>query len=282
MKFRSNAHTHTPYCDGVSGIPQMIRAAQRLGFVSLGFSGHGDQGFDFAYSMSHGKQEAYERQLRAAQEDLLARGGLRLWVGLEQDALTAPEKKAQNRARFDYILGATHYLERDFHGGPVAADGSAATLAAYAREVFRGDLMALVRRYFDLHVEMLLRDRPHIIGHFDLVRKAATVGGLFDESAPAYRALALRALERAFPCGGVLELNTGGVARGYMKEPYPSRELLGAWREMGGQVTLTSDCHDAALLDFGLDQALPGLRDLGYRHVLRLGTGSELWEAVEL
>ena len=26
-------------------------------------------------------------------------------------------------------------------------------------------------------------------------------------------------------------------------------ELLGAWREMGGRTTITSDCHDAAKLD---------------------------------
>lgn len=281
MRFLSNAHTHTPYCDGKSSPQEMIREARRLGFVSLGFSGHGDQGFDFAYSMSYGKQEAYERQLRAMQEELSTGEGPRLWVGLEQDALTPPEKKAQNRARLDYILGSTHYLDRDFHGQVVAADGDSETLAAYAQEVFQGDLMAVVRRYFDLHVEMLLEDRPHIIGHFDLIRKSSG-SGLFDAGSKAYRGIALEALERALPCGGVMEVNTGSIARGYLEEPYPSLELLGAWREMGGPVTLTSDCHDAALLNFGLDETLLTLRALGYRSVLRLGTANALWEAVEL
>lgn len=282
MQFLSNAHTHTPYCDGRSGIPEMIRQAQRLGFVSLGFSGHGDQGFDFAYSMSHGRQEAYERHLRALQGEMDQGEGPRLWVGLEQDGLTPPEQKVRNRARFDYILGSTHYLEQDFHGRAVAADGPAHILAAYIREVFQGDGIALARRYFDLHTAMLLEDRPQIIGHFDLVRRAAEVGALFDSSAPAYRAAALQALERAFPCGAVLEVNTGGMARSGMKEPYPSWELLGAWREMGGQVTLTSDCHDAALLNFGLEETLSALGDLGYARVLRLGTGEALWESLEL
>lgn len=282
MRFLSNAHTHTTYCDGKNSPGELIREARKMGFVSLGFSGHGDQGFDFAYSMSDGKQEAYERELRALQGEQKAGEGPRLWVGVEQDALTPRGRKAQNKARLDYILGSTHYLTLDFHGRVVAADGGFDILRAYVQEVHRGDWMAMVQRYYDLHVDMLLHDRPDIIGHFDLVRKGAEAGGLFDAGSMAYRRRALSALERALPCGDVLEVNTGGMARGYLKAPNPSRELLGAWREMGGQVTITSDCHDAAFLDFGLDDALGLLRELGYRSVQRLGTGESLWDTLEL
>lgn len=282
MKFLSNAHTHTPYCDGKSSLREVIREARRLGFVSLGFSGHADQGFDFDYSMSDGRQAAYEHELRALQRELNTGEGPRLWIGLEQDALVPGARKMQNKARFDYILGSTHYLTRDFHGQAVAADGRFDTLQSYVWEVFSGDWMAMIQRYYDLHVSMLLGDRPDIIGHFDLVRKWAEAAGLFDASSMAYRQIAFSALEKAFPCGGVLEVNTGGMARGYLKETLPSKELLAAWREMGGQVTVTSDSHNAALLDFGLDEALVLLRALGYRSVQRLGTGDELWETLEL
>ena len=59
-------------------------------------------------------------------------------------------------------------------------------------------------------------------------------------------------------------------------------ELLGAWREMGGRTTITSDCHDAAKLDCAFDRAAELLRRTGYRTVLRLGTGGDLWQEENL
>lgn len=77
-------------------------------------------------------------------------------------------------------------------------------------------------------------------------------------------------------------MNTGAIARGYRDDPYPTAELLGAWREMGGRTTITSDCHDAAKLDCAFDRAAELLRRTGYRTVLRLGTGGELWQEKNL
>ncbi|MEG0741572.1 MAG: PHP domain-containing protein [Clostridia bacterium] len=275
MKFLSNAHTHTTYCDGKTSIVEMIAAAQRLGFVSLGFSGHADQAFDGAYSMIDGRQEAYFEELRALQA---LKGTPRLWVGLELDALADEPCRKKAYAQSDYVIGSTHYLCREYAPGLPAVDGDPALLRQYVDERLDGDGIAMARAYYAIHAEMLLRDRPTIIGHFDVVRKHAARHGFFDENGALYRLVALDALERSFPCGGVLEVNTGGMARGYLNMPYPTKELLGAWREMGGETTITSDCHDASRLDYGFDAALRLLASAGYRRVLRLGTGEALWE----
>jgi len=279
--FLSNAHTHTSYCDGQSAPREMAEAANRLGFVSLGFSGHGAQGFDPAYAMDDGRQERYLRELRGLQAEARdTPGAARLWVGLEQDATVPAEWKAQNRKDFDYIIGCTHYACLDYRGGPVAVDGPAPLLLEYVKERYGGDMLAMAGDYYEAHTRMLAEDRPDVIGHFDLVRKAAECYGFYDAGDPAYRKLALRALEKARATGGVLEINTGGVARGNMRKPYPSEELLRAWLEMGGRVTLTSDCHHAGKLDFGLDEAMSRLKAMGCASVLRLGRENELWEEV--
>jgi len=280
-RFLSNAHTHTPFCDGISAVEDIIAAAKQLGFVSLGFSGHGKQEFDFAYCMGHEKQCCYENMLRALQIRFRNEGESPcIWIGLEQDAMVDEAQKAYNRQHFDYILGSTHYLTRDFHGVPVSVDGDFTTLNTYVAEVFMGDWTAMVRAYYDALVDMLRRDRPQIIGHFDLVRKQGFLTELFYY--PIYRRIALRALELAHSCEGVLEVNTGGMAKGIMDEPHPARELLGAWLEMGGEVTLTSDCHDVKHLDYGLDDMLGKLKRLGFKSFQRLGTGKALWETMEL
>lgn len=283
MKFLSNAHTHTTYCDGQSTAESMIEAAKGLGFVSLGFSGHGYQGFDDDFSMPAQRQEDYTRHLRTIQSAMLARKEApRLWVGLEEDTLTPPAIQASNRRELDYIISSTHYLTRDFEGDAVAVDGDPELLKRYVSSRFEGDGLAMAKAYFQLHVTGLLASKPNIIGHFDLVRKYASSYGFFDEASVTYRRFALSALEAAYPCGGVLELNTGAMARGSMTSPYPTRELLAAWRDMGGQVTITSDCHDAGKLDYAFDLAVKTLISLGYAKVLRLGRGDELWEETPL
>ena len=275
MRFLSNAHTHTTFCDGKNPPEEMIRAARGLGFVSLGFSGHACQGFDWEYSMAAEGQRAY---FEAVRELSRRTEGLRVWAGLEQDTFAPEALKAENRRAADYVIGSAHYVSRDFHGRPVAVDGDPALLRRYIREKCGGDGLELARRYFDVHVSGLLRDRPDVIGHFDLVRKYALSEGILDENSAEYRRLALEALEKAFPCGGVREVNTGAIARGYRDEPYPTAELLGAWRELGGRTTITSDCHDKAQLDCAFDRAVELLRRTGYRTVLRLGTGEALWQ----
>lgn len=279
MTFVSNAHTHSRWCDGLDAIPDMVEAARALGFVSLGFSSHARQGFDPAYSMAPDAQAGYFAELRALQGEP---GLPRLWAGLELDALAHPDCRREAFACADYVIGSAHYLCESYSGVPVAVDGDPVLLRRYVDEVYHGDGLAMARDYFAIEVKALLRDRPQIIGHFDLLRKYAARLSLFDEADPAYRRLALSALEQAFPCGGVLEINTGGMARGYLTTPYPTLELLCAWRELGGSITLTSDCHDRRYLAHAFPQAAALARQAGFRTALRLGVGNALWEETAL
>lgn len=279
MTFVSNAHTHSRWCDGLDAIPDMVEAARALGFVSLGFSSHARQGFDPAYSMAPDAQAGYFAELRALQGEP---GLPRLWAGLELDALAHADCCREAFACADYVIGSAHYLCESYSGVPVAVDGDPVLLRRSVDEVYHGDGLAMARDYFAIEVKALLRDRPQIIGHFDLLRKYAARLSLFDEADPAYRRLALSALEQAFPCGGVLEINTGGMARGYLTTPYPTLELLCAWRELGGQITLTSDCHDRRYLAHAFPEAAALARQAGFRTALRLGVGNALWEETAL
>ena len=260
MNFLSNAHTHTPYCDGRSTIAEQVAAARSLGFVSLGFSGHAMQGFDWKYCMSVEGQRAYATELRSLQRESAENGLMpKLYVGLEEDSLVPAAEKAKNRAEFDYRIGSTHYFPETLHG----------------------EWVAMAEAYYTLHGATVERDRPDVIGHFDLVRKYAQQLGL-DTGSAGYRSAALDALTQARRGCALLEVNTGGIARGYETAPFPAGFLLDAWREMGGEVTLTSDCHDARYLDCAFAETAVMLKSRGFAHALRLGTGDALWEEVAL
>ncbi len=282
MNFLSNAHTHSTYVDGSDSIPAMVRRAQELGFVSLGFSEHGYQGFDPDYSMSPAGRKAYLTELRALQKAHAALGiAPKLYAGIEQDALTPQDIKAQNRRDFDYVIGSAHYLSDAEDGKKEAVDGPRDMLRRFVREVFSGDAVAMAQAYYTLLGASIKTDKPDIIGHFDVVRKHAAVIGL-DTSDKAYRRAALAALEEAFQGCTLLEVNTGNIARGYDTLPYPADFLLDAWREMGGELTLTSDCHNLKDLDCAFAQTLAMLKRKGFKQLRRLGAGESLWDAVAL
>ena len=55
------------------------------------------------------------------------------------------------------------------------------------------------------------------------------------------------------------------MARGYLPTPYPTLELLCAWREMGGRVSITSDCHDRKDVDCYFAESVALLEQAGFR-----------------
>ena len=268
----SSAHVHTTYCDGKTPAPDMARAAYEKGFVSLGFSSHAPQDFDLRYCMLPENEPAYRAQIQSLKAEYAGR--MPIYMGLERDyyACVSPSD-------YDYYIASVHYLK--WPGGFVGIDGPAEPLRQYVMEHCGGCGMELAQRYYDLLRDYVVKEKPPNIGHFDLIRINNLRLGLYDESAPAYRRMALDALRPMAETGALLEVNTGGVARGYLTTPYPDAFLLKEWRRWGGEVTVTSDCHDMRLLDACYDGAEDLLRSLGYSHAVRLGKNA-LWERYAL
>lgn len=263
MKIISTLHNHSTLCDGKSTLPEMAAAAVKLGFTDLGFSGHSHASFDLAYSI---KSEAdYVRAVGDVRREFADR--LRIWCGIEQDYY-AP---VVDRRNFDYLIGSVHCMRDERLGKYIYVDGSSQEFADDVKHVFSGDAIAFAARYYEFVGDMAERDRPDIIGHFDLVTKNNADGRFFDEENAGYRACALDALLRCARTGAVFELNTGAMARGYRDTPYPARFLIKRLLELRAPVTLSSDCHDASKLVFGLLEATELLKDVGFRTV-------QVWE----
>ena len=113
----------------------------------------------------------------------------------------------------------------------------------------------------------------------DSIKKLNANGEFFDEESPRYKAAALKALQAAKANDCLLEVNTGGVYRGYRKDFYPGPWLLGEWQKMGGKVIITSDSHDINSLTYGFDEAAAAIKAAGFTSVQVLtGNGFETQE----
>jgi histidinol-phosphatase (PHP family) len=273
-KIRSSPHNHTRFVDGKNTAAEMARAAFQKGFVSLGFSEHAPQDFDRQYCMSEADEPRYRAEVLALREAYAGR--MKIWLGIERD------RYAQVGALhlYDYVIGAQHYLPLE--GDYVAVDGEARGVRALIDRAYGGDAYRMTADYFGACAACAEAYRPEIVAHIDLIRKQNLRHGFFDESDPRYQAPALEALERIAATGALLEINTGAIARGYLKDPYPAPFLLKRWRELGGRSIISGDCHDARFIDHAFDRCVELMLDAGFREAWRLGTGDELFVPVPL
>ena len=262
--FACSVHTHSTFCDGKHTMAEMAAAACAAGVKYYGFSGHihtpcpSDAEVCMAADMTAYRAEA----LRLRQEYA---GRMEILLGIEWDLcsdLPVPEWA-------DYWIGSVHNLHDPATGAYYCVDWKAEELERCRQELCGGDAMEMVRRYYAAVAEVAAM-KPTVLGHIDLITKLNGEGIFFDENAPAYRGVALEALRAADPKTTLLEINTGAVARGYRKNPYPACFLLEEWRGMGGRVIVTADAHTAEGILFGYQDAIDAAKKAGFKEITLL------------
>lgn len=258
--FRSCVHTHTNFCDGTSTAEEMVLAALSHSFVSLGFSGHCCSAID-PCSMTAEGELAYRAEIQRLQTVYGKR--LEILLGVEHEGL-APYSSFP----YDYQIESLHWITHN--GIFIPIDWSQERFIETATEHFGGNYYNFCQAYFEACMEVYSHSPAQICGHLDLVTKFNDDGRFFDMTDPRYLRPAIDALEAAVRHGMVIELNTGAIARGYRTAPYPSLELLSQLRKLGGEIIVTSDCHQAKNLTCWYSQAEELLRHCGFTHTLVL------------
>ena len=56
----------------------------------------------------------------------------------------------------------------------------------------------------------------------------------------------------------------GGISRGYISEPYPSKDILRRIKQLEIPVTISSDAHESKNLSFYFQETVDLLKELGF------------------
>lgn len=255
---KANFHTHSIFCDGNDTPAVMAATAVEKGLTSLGFTGHSYLPFD-PCGIPNEKLADYHAAVLAEKE---AYGDtLRVYLGIEQDYFSG-----KRREGYAFAIGSVHFVRCGEEY--LCVDRSAEETQRIIDTYFGGDPYAYAEAYFSLVGNVIRVTGGDIVGHFDLLRKFDEEGRVFDESHPRYRAAVLAALDRLAEDKAVFEINTGAIARGYRKTPYPSRWILQEIRKRGCGIVINSDCHHAPHLDFAYEQAVELAKAAGFSHPL--------------
>lgn len=254
-----SVHTHSLCCDGKASLEAMAWAAFQAGVNYFGASGHShtrlpwDEGCVLPADPSAYQAEVL--RLRA-----LYAGRMEVLLGIEWDSQS--DRPPPSWA--DYWIGSVHNVRDRSSGRFYCIDYDTQRLEDCIREMCGGDGLAMAEGYYEEMAEVAAM-KPTILGHLDLIVKLNGGNRYFDEAAPRYEKAALDCLHEADPAASLLEINSGGMFRGYRKTPYPAPFLLREWREMGGRVILTADAHSAGAIIWGYAQSAEAARAAGFQ-----------------
>lgn len=148
-------------------------------------------------------------------------GRINILIGFEIDwirpeSLTLIEKSLA-RYRFEYFVGSIHHV----HAIPIDYNRD---MYVKARDVAGGMDEQIFEDYFDAQLDMLLKLKPLVVGHFDLIRLESDDPERSFMLWPGVWKKILRNLDVVVGYGGLIELNSAAFRKG-MSEPYPKAEI---------------------------------------------------------
>lgn len=237
---RYNYHTHTTFSDGKNTPEEVIQAAIKLGFTSIGISDHAYTEFCTHWVTPRSKMDEYKKALYELKEKYA--GKINVYVGIEQDVFADPISDG-----FEYVIGSVHWLEKN--GEYLAVDASRQTLEKAIAEAYGGDADAFAEEYFSLVSTYADDPKVSVVGHFDLVTKFDEKGDPLFRPTPRYTAAWQSAAKKLMDAGKIFEINTGAISRGHRTTPYPSEEILEFLGKHGAKAIIGSDSHSADTLD---------------------------------
>lgn len=254
-----NLHSHTTFCDGDNSAEEMVLSAIENNFSAIGFSGHGYTPFDLTYCMKN--TDVYINEINHLKEKY--KKEILVYLGTEEDC----RSPITNRNDYDYIIGSSHYFEKN--GNYYSVDHSYEHFKKCV-EVFNGDTIAMAENYYSNFCEYIIKRKPDIIGHFDLITKFDEYGEPYFLGNPEYERLAIKFIDIAASSGCIFEVNTGAISRGYRNTPYPSAPILHRLKKLNAKLTITSDSHSVKTLDFHFKETRDLLKEIGFKNIYNL------------
>ncbi|MBQ2603858.1 MAG: histidinol-phosphatase [Clostridia bacterium] len=253
-----NLHTHTKYCDGANTPEEMITSAVQKKMTSIGFSGHALTKHDTSYCMSREGTLRYCEEIKALKEKY--RHVIDVYIGLEQDYYSV-----EPFIDTDYIIGSVHYVKKS--GEFIPVDETKEIVLEAVNRLYDGDIYSYLEDYYCTVSDVQNKTQCHIIGHFDLPERFNADGRLFDRENERYINAWQKAARTLVKSGAVFEINTGGMSKGYTKEPYPSADILRYIAKLGGKVTVSSDSHNVSSIDYRLNESVQLAKDCGFTEI---------------
>lgn len=257
MKYISNLHTHTIYCDGRNTAEENIENAVKKGFISIGFSGHSHFEKD-NNSMSKENTIKYLDNIKRCKN--IYKDKIQVYLGIEGDYYSCLNKDTDEDMGLDYRIGSVHYID-DGNNNYFPIDMSKDSFN-YTLKYF-GGIKEVIYRYYDNVINMIEIQKPDIIGHLDLIRKYNLTKEYFTEEEDWYIKKTDDVINVIKKSGSIVEVNTKIMSRNNLNAHYPNKNIIKRLLDKNIPIIINSDAHNSNNLDHFYLEIVKELKNIG-------------------
>jgi histidinol-phosphatase (PHP family) len=280
MNYCYNFHSHTDYCDGANKAEEMLLAAIEQGVKAYGFSSHAPVPFPNQWCMEKDKLSEYIQEINLLKEKYKDR--IEVYCGLETDYIHkfSGASVFKNVEGIDYLFGSIHYLYENPYSYLFEIDGPFKSFRKGFKKVFKKDPVALTKRFYELTRKMIETDPPDVIGHIDKIK--LNLGKIIPDL--DQQDWYLEEIDKLLNCLSehqpIVEVNSRGMYKGYISEPYPSVNLLKKFHKKGIRISLNSDSHQPNEILKLYPETIGLLKEIGFEESWALIGGK--WQGVAI
>lgn len=277
---KTNFHMHTVFCDGKNIPEDYVMAALNKKMTAIGFSAHVPITLANAWNMKQEKADDYFAEIARLKQKY--KNQIEIYCGLEIDYLGTENKDfiAPYIAKADYTIGSVHYVYDEVSAKYYSIDGSEEDVREAFIALSKGDHQVCVEAYYHELIRVVREFKPNIVGHLDVIKKRNKNAIYFNESSVWYRNLLRQVLDEIKLSGAILEVNTGGMSRGFIKDIYPSSWILHECYKKQIPIVISSDAHKPEDIDSYFVEVTVQLMQIGFTKQRILKDG--VWQDCEI
>ena len=235
-------HTHNTFCDGKDSIQNFVSSAIKQGVSQLGISSHAPLKSPTSWSMQLDKLQEYEKEIKRLKEKYLDE--IDIFTALEIDYI--PEHSFnydffKNTIELDYTIGSIHLVRNSEKDELWFIDGNKDVCLQNMNRIFNGDHKKAIQSYFAQTREMIITQKPDIIGHLDKV--IMNTASLFSPNEAWYQDEIQKTLEVVKDNKVIVEANTRGLYKKKWNDTFPSTNILKKCFSLDIPIIISSDAH---------------------------------------
>lgn len=275
-----NYHTHTIYCDGKNEPEEYVKEAIKQKFKYFGFSAHAPVPFDNKWSIKYDKIDEYCRKINFLKNKYFSQ--IEIFLGLEIDyipGITTSIVDFKEKYNLDYAIGAIHLVKNPIKEELWFIDGPEEGYHEGLKNVFESDVKLGVYHYFNQLNDMIINQKPDIIGHIDKI-KMNNKKIYFKETDNWFIKYIDESLDIICKTNCIVEVNTRGIYKGKSETFFPDVETLKKCKNLNIPVTISTDAHSVTEISNLFSFTSDVLKQIGFKFVMILTNNG--WKEIDL
>ena len=268
-----NFHVHSEFCHGIGHPEEYVKAAIMSNVESIGFSSHAPLPFEKGWTMKEEDLKEYCNRIKILKNEYKNR--INVFLGFEVDYIPGLRRCEDFRALgADYIIGSNHFIGKDKHGRYQRIESNK------TKVIIEKDPEDYIKNYYNSISEMVIHEKPDVVGHFDLIKKINLKDLYFDEREEWYQNSVNKTLKIIENSNTIIEVNTSKLTRKSSQWLFPSIDILEKCHSLNIPITLGSDAHIPEDIIAGYSEVHILLKDIGFKTIMTLT--SDGWQAKKI